>query len=275
MKISIITINYNNKDGLKKTIESVIHQSYDDIEYIIIDGGSTDGSTAYIREKQKHFSYWVSEPDSGVYNAMNKGIDRANGEYLLFLNSGDYLADENVIKKFVELKPIDDLVYGDVYLENSASERKLKKMPNILSIGVTLNFTITHQAIFHKKILFESNKRYDEQYKIISDWVFYNNVIIFDKRSYKHIDLVVSIYDMHGMSENHSNLALMRDERAAYHVTNYSENFRKLLDDYKILSNNYRVLKNKYNDIVKSRFVKIALGIRRFYFSIRNKVKKL
>ena len=89
--ISIITINYNNKSGLSRTIESVINQTYSNIQYIIIDGASTDGSKKIIKKYEHHISYWISEPDSGIYNAMNKGVDKAVGDYLLFLNSGDYL----------------------------------------------------------------------------------------------------------------------------------------------------------------------------------------
>ncbi|MGK0307850.1 MAG: glycosyltransferase involved in cell wall biosynthesis, partial [Urechidicola sp.] len=100
MLISIITINYNDAVGLKKTMASVLEQTYEDIEYIVIDGGSTDGSKAYIELYHKDLAYWVSEPDQGIYHAMNKGIDQATGDYLLFLNSGDWLVDNFVIDKF-------------------------------------------------------------------------------------------------------------------------------------------------------------------------------
>ena len=83
MKLSVITINYNNRDGLKKTIESVVNQTYKDFEYIIIDGGSTDGSVEVLKEYSDKIDYWVSEPDKGIYNAMNKGIDIAKGEYVM------------------------------------------------------------------------------------------------------------------------------------------------------------------------------------------------
>ena len=89
MKLSVITINFNNRDGLRKTIESVVNQTYNDFEYIIIDGGSTDGSVDVIKEYADRIDYWVSEPDKGIYNAMNKGIDVAKGEYCIFMNSGD------------------------------------------------------------------------------------------------------------------------------------------------------------------------------------------
>lgn len=95
--ISIITINYNNKVGLKKTIESVIQQDFNSFEFIVIDGGSTDGSYDVIQEYRNYIDYWVSEPDKGIYNAMNKGITIARGEYCNFMNSGDFFYDKNVL----------------------------------------------------------------------------------------------------------------------------------------------------------------------------------
>ena len=88
MKYSIITVNYNNKEGLRNTIESVIHQTYRDFEFIVIDGGSTDGSAEVLKEYDSQITYWVSEKDKGIYNAMNKGIAKATGDYLNFMNSG-------------------------------------------------------------------------------------------------------------------------------------------------------------------------------------------
>ena len=119
MKLSIITINYNNAIGLKKTIESLIEQSYQEYEYIVIDGGSDDGSKEVIWESLRYVSSWCSEKDTGVYNAMNKGIMRATGEYLLFLNSGDYLYDSTVLEDVTSTLSGEDIIYGDLlYVEN-------------------------------------------------------------------------------------------------------------------------------------------------------------
>ena len=96
-KLSIITINYNNQSGLQRTVESIVNQTWKEFEYIVIDGGSTDGSAAYLESQNKIFDYWVSEKDLGIYNAMNKGIKAATGHYLLFLNSGDELLNDKVL----------------------------------------------------------------------------------------------------------------------------------------------------------------------------------
>ena len=101
MKLSIITINYNNLAGLQRTIDSVVCQTWHDYEWIIIDGGSSDGSKELIEQYQEYITYWCSEPDKGIYNAMNKGIDHAHGDYLIFMNSGDAFASKKCIRKSV------------------------------------------------------------------------------------------------------------------------------------------------------------------------------
>ena len=104
MKFSIITINYNNKDGLEMTINSVLGQSFQGFEYIIIDGGSTDGSIDIIKKYESRIDYWVSEPDNGVYNAMNKGIRKATGDYINFMNSGDAYHSSSALGTVVIMK---------------------------------------------------------------------------------------------------------------------------------------------------------------------------
>src|SRR5688572_24379508 len=113
-RISIISINLNNSAGLKKTINSVLAQTYQAIEFIIIDGNSTDGSVTQIKAVAEHLDYWVSEPDAGLYNAMNKGLTAATGNYVLFLNSGDYLVDKFAIEKLVSNSSGEDVIYGNL-----------------------------------------------------------------------------------------------------------------------------------------------------------------
>jgi glycosyltransferase involved in cell wall biosynthesis len=114
MKLSIITINYNNKAGLQKTIDSVICQTWKDYEWIIIDGGSTDGSKELIEQYQQHFAYWCSEPDKGVYNAMNKGVEHAHGMYVSFMNSGDVFHDGDVLANVFSKALHGDILIGQV-----------------------------------------------------------------------------------------------------------------------------------------------------------------
>ena len=208
MRLSIITINYNDRDGLKRTIDSVGAQTFMDYEWIVIDGGSTDGSRELIEKYADHFAYWVSEPDKGIYNAMNKGIVKAKGEYLLFLNSGDWLASETILERCFSHGCVSDIVYGDVYLldENGEVERRY---PDTLSMQFLFDNTICHNSAFIKRHLF-SGCLYNEKLKIVSDWEFFL-IQALHNASFEHINEFVILYDLHGLSS--SNWPLMMQER--------------------------------------------------------------
>jgi glycosyltransferase involved in cell wall biosynthesis len=248
LKISIITINYNNLSGLKKTVESVINQTHNHIEYIVIDGGSTDGSAVYIKENAKYFTYWVSEPDKGIYNAMNKGIDRATGEYLLFLNSGDYLVDNRVVAEFASLNSSKKIVYGNAIFEGLEG-RRLEKMPSTLSIGVVLTHVLNHQSMFHHKSLFSSSKRFSYDYEISSDWVFYNNALIESNFDYLFFNRVISVFDTTGISTGNKNLAKRVSERIRYIKSEQSENIDLLVEDYGALLSQYKIVSSRYKKL--------------------------
>ena len=207
-KLSIITINYNNVDGLKKTIESVINQISTDFEYIVIDGDSTDDSVEVIKQYSDKISYWVSEPDSGIYNAMNKGIRKAKGEYCQFLNSGDFLVNTSVIARMLE-----DIPNCSVYVGNM-----LKLLPggkiyqdkgNTNNELTVLNFyrgTINHSPAFIKRNLFAKYGLYDESLKIVSDWKFYFITVGLNNEVVRYKDLDVTCFDMNGISTLNSDL---------------------------------------------------------------------
>ena len=201
MKLSIITINRNNAVGLRRTIESVVSQTYNDFEYIIIDGASTDGSVEVIKEYSDKITYWVSEPDTGIYNAMNKGILKAKGEYLLFLNSGDWLVDEQVVSDFCNCNINQDIVCGNIYLIENG-EIILAKSPEkeALDFNFFYHGSLLHPASFIRKELFIKYGFYDEQYKIIADWEFFLRVILINKVSYKHYERIISNFPVDGIS---------------------------------------------------------------------------
>ena len=143
MKYSIITVNFNNRDGLRKTIESVIHQTCRDYEYIVIDGGSTDGSVDVLKEYDKNIDYWVSEPDKGIYNAMNKGITQAHGEYLNFMNSGDCFYDKNVLENLCEKGLSSDIIVGrDYHFKESTQQGFATILPSRISM-LTFVYNLT------------------------------------------------------------------------------------------------------------------------------------
>lgn len=203
MKLSIITINRNNAEGLRKTIESVIQQTYTDFEYIIIDGASTDGSVAVVKEFANKITYWISEPDKGIYNAMNKGVLKANGEYLLFLNSGDWLVDE-ILNEIFAFNFNEDILYGNCILDfiDGSVEIEKRCAKDKLTFWDFFNSTLNHQATFIKKSIFDKTGLYNESYKIVSDVLYFINAIIYYEASYKYIDIEISHFDPYGIGNN-------------------------------------------------------------------------
>jgi glycosyltransferase involved in cell wall biosynthesis len=210
--LSIITINFNDAEGLQKTIESVVNQTWKDFEYLVIDGGSKDESSTVIENYKDNITYSVSEKDKGIYNAMNKGIEKATGEYVLFLNSGDYLNDESVLKKiFLENNFSEDLFYGCIKtVKNGKTE--IKKAPETLTMDYLLNFSLPHPATFYKRALFEKFGYYNEDNKIVSDWEFNLKVLSFHNISYRRIDLLVSVFDLNGISSQPGFDAIQKKE---------------------------------------------------------------
>jgi len=211
MKLSIITINYNNKAGLQRTIDSVICQTCKDFEWIVIDGGSTDGSKQLIEQYQSHFAYWCSEPDNGVYHAMNKGITHAKGEYLLFLNSGDALYDDNVLQNVDDVHSSADIITGQaVRMDTNELLRHYDK--NLLM--QLYHDTLNHQATLIKRDLFKDTC-YDENLKIVSDWKFWLEAILWKKASVDVVDVIVTKQDMTGISGGSfsQNSVLQQSER--------------------------------------------------------------
>mgnify|MGYP002523103776 CR=1 FL=1 len=176
MKLSIITINYNNKLGLQKTIDSVICQTWKDYEWIIIDGGSTDGSRELIEQYQQYLAYWCSEPDKGVYHAMNKGVSKASGDYVNFMNSGDTYYDKSVLQKIDDLNSQADIISGKTVHTDSLKPLFQYNGSLLIQLYVT---TISHQGAFVKKTLLNKYP-YDENFKIVSDWKFWLQTIIWD-----------------------------------------------------------------------------------------------
>lgn len=197
MRYSIITINYNNREGLQKTIESVVNQSYKDFEYIVIDGGSTDGSREVIEDFTDYISYWESEPDKGIYNAMNKGIKAAHGDYLNFMNSGDCFYDNNVLSTILPHLGADIVTGKSINEDYSARPFHVSEHPTMVQF---YNNTVDHQASFISRNLFRGSL-YDENYQIVSDWKFYVEKIIFQNCSFSLMPVLVAICQNGGISE--------------------------------------------------------------------------
>lgn len=191
-KISVITVVYNNVDSIEKTIQSVLGQKYDHIEYIIIDGHSTDGTVDVIRKYESKISYWISEPDRGIYDAMNKAIRVASGGWLNFMNAGDCYADESVLEKIFAEKKIENysFLYADFFVTKHA--RQLKVISSFEK-GILL-----HQSIIYKKNLHDRWGEYLVTSKyIVSDYLFFNQI---PYNEVKKVPIPISINSIAGVS---------------------------------------------------------------------------
>ncbi len=215
MKLSIITINRNNEIGLSRTIQSVLDQTYKDFEYIIIDGASTDGSMQVVENHRASITYWVSEPDNGIYHAMNKGIRTAIGEYCLFLNSGDWLAEKTTLDNVFIQQPQADIIAGDVYFFDMQSGVVKWAVPSPEQITAKTLFlgTLPHQATFIRRDLFETIGLYNEHLKITSDWLFFLEALIEHGCSYQHYPKTVAYFNMDGISCDPKTASLPRKEQ--------------------------------------------------------------
>ena len=203
MKYSIITVNLNNADGLEDTINSVFNQTCNDYEFIIIDGGSSDNSKAIIEQFQNRIDYWVSEPDKGIFNAMNKGINVSHGDYLIFMNSGDCFNNGKVLEETLPYLGA-DFVIGQIESKNDNIIMDYKLSD--ISMMTFYKGAIPHQATFHKRSLFD-NSLYDEKLKISSDWKFFFQKIILENASYNLMPVVVCSFDTGGISNTNTEWA--------------------------------------------------------------------
>lgn len=210
-KVSIITICYN-EPNLEKTCESIVNQTYQDFEWIVVDGGSNQETLA-VFEKYKHrIDTFISEKDNGRYDAMNKGIRLAKGEYLQFLNAGDYYSHEDILSQVVAGGLDKDLVYGDL-ITTDGWKVKFVPIPKEIDFRYLYLASIAHPSTFIKKELFEKYGLYDESYKIVSDWEKWIVFILLNHCSYKHVDVAVSVYNLDGISSKYLDLnAKERDQ---------------------------------------------------------------
>lgn len=199
MKLSIITVVFNNCDYIENTILNVlkIKESYDGIEYIIIDGSSTDGTIDIIKKYQDKISLWISEPDKGIYDAMNKGVKLANGKWINFMNAGDEFAiDCNVIlDELINKNNSNDVVYGDVFIKKDGVLSLDKSRP-VGQMNYSLNFC--HQSSFVRKELLLKNP-FSLEYKISSDYSFFLNIFLQGGNFY-YVECPVSIFEYGGVS---------------------------------------------------------------------------
>lgn len=214
-KLSIITICYNEPD-IEKTCSSIVNQSWQDFEWIVIDGGSNK-KTLEVFEKYKHrINKFISEPDKGIYNAMNKGTELACGEYLNYMNGGDYFYDNDVLKDVINNNWLDtDIVFGNEYFIKSKNKGHLYISPDYITSEYLIKSSLRHQSSFFKSDLFKKYGLYDEKFKVVSDW---ERSICFFKNNckFKHIPRTIASYNFNGVSA----------------LTNYKDEKQEVLKKY-------------------------------------------
>ncbi len=229
IKVSIITINKNNASGLKKTIDSVISQTYMHIEYIIIDGGSSDESVDNIRTVDDHrLVYWISEPDTGLYNGMNKGLQRATGDYVIFINSGDYLYDKYVIDNLIRNSDYEDIVYGNLCILKEGKTQIVRSASEIYYHAKYQHNIPPHPVLLVKRDLMNKLEGFDENYKVIADVVLIATLFSDKARSYKFVNIPVTVFDMNGVSSNPQNQIKIYNERKSF----IEKDFPAYLEDF-------------------------------------------
>ncbi len=198
-KISIITVCFNEAEAIRDTCESVCSQTFADFEWIVIDGRSTDGTLDVLAEYETQISCLVSEPDKGIYHAMNKGVACATGDYLLFLNAGDYFANGNSLMSAVPFLNR-DIVYGDVLVASEKGAEVEQRLPDILSRHFLLKKMMPHQSTFIKRDLFDQYGDYDESFRIAGDYDLFVRFIFVHGASCVHIPHTLSVFKTNGIS---------------------------------------------------------------------------
>lgn len=267
MKLSIITVNYNNADGLRATMQSVAGQSCKEFEYVVVDGGSTDGSVEAIHENEAFIDRWVSEPDGGIYEAMNKGVAMASGEYVLFLNSADCLAGEGVMAEVVPKLGEKDFYIGGVMRQERGGV--MVYPPKVLRASFLLMNYLPHQATFIRRQLLV-DRPYRVQYRIAADWEQMVYELIVRGRSYELLEICITLFDVKGISSLRSTYEKQQAERETIlheHFSGIVENDyvgltpqeRKI--KYALLKNpsvsrDLKILRNAFKMLLKDLFKK-------------------
>ena len=210
-KISVVTVTYNCEGTIRDTINSIVNQDYSNFEYIIIDGDSKDSTKDIIREYSDNIDCFISEPDKGIFDAMNKALSYAKGDYIIFINSGDKLVDNTILSRVFNDNIIDDedLVYGDVYIETIAG-KLLKKANAIYEHEFTMEDLVyksqgfSHQSLFTKT---EALKKtgFDIRYPLGADYFATYKVYISGNRKIKYVGFPISIFDSIAPGASHTN----------------------------------------------------------------------
>ena len=206
---TIITVCFNEAAGIRRTCESILGQTHQDFEWIVIDGGSMDGTLAVLHDFRGRITHLVSEADEGIYDAMNKGLALTSGQYLLFMNGGDAFAADDILEQ-VAAAPATDLIFGDLYFNEVGGERQ--SFPDQIDAGYLLKGMIPHQACFYRRELFGRFGVFDTSYRIAGDYDLFVRLLEVGQVSYHHIPAPLAVFDRSGISSDRRYRALRKRE---------------------------------------------------------------
>jgi glycosyltransferase involved in cell wall biosynthesis len=245
VKISVITVCKNEVKTIERTIRSVAEQTYQQIEHVIVDGQSTDG-TVDVLENYEHRCRIISERDDGLYDAMNKGVKNATGDFLLFLNAGDYLLHESVIDSCVTLMsqvsdPV-DVFYGDVLLYNAEQGSGSLWAPQQRSRLGLFKTCLPHPSTFFSKQAFEKNGLFDTSFKIAGDYEWFIRGMEKNNIRYSHINALVTLFNTGGVSTHADFRQLHQQEKNRIYRMHYSKRDRVLFKIGVFFKKNFKFL---------------------------------
>lgn len=276
MKVSIITISYNNLKGLKDTYQSISRQTFDDYEWIVIDGGSTDGTKEFLEEHNSEIAYWCCEPDKGVYNAQNKGTERAKGEYSIYMNSGDSFYADDVLEKVFGQDIDADIIYGNWMLVFEDGKTRLGYAPEAADLAYFFDDNMCHQSMFIRTEAVRE-RPYDESFRIYADWEEWLALYTLGKK-FKKIDLTICYFMVGGISTGDNASEKLKQERKAeigrIKDRYYNETLQKTMNRVVPIVREYSALKSWMgNDSTSS--ISEAFYEREFLIKKRRKHNKI
>jgi glycosyltransferase involved in cell wall biosynthesis len=222
-RISVITASLNAAPHIESTIKSVAAQTYPDVEHVIVDGGSTDGTLEIVDRYRDRLGYFVSEPDRGIYDAMNKGIRAATGDIFYFLNADDRFSDDRVVEDVVSVfedTPELEVVYGNLLWEISGKLVRTRQ-PTVVTRASLAAATILHQTVFARNHVFVATGGFSERYKVVSDYEWMLKVFIRDQRNYRYVDRDIAVMGTEGLSWTDSDWESERIEAMQPYLTKY------------------------------------------------------
>jgi len=214
-KISVITVCYNASKTIQKTIKSVVNQSYANVEYIIVDGESTDGTLAIVDQFSDQIAVVISEPDNGIYHAMNKGIDSSSGHYLIFLNADDYFFCTSTIENIVKRLPSNEstqIFYGNTLMYDDKSGKGSLWKPKKISGKMLYNSTIPHPSSIFCRSFFENFGHYDDSFHIAGDYEVFVRAYV-NKVEFEYWDILIAVFSAGGISTNNTSSEMIKEER--------------------------------------------------------------